>query len=64
MFDGRFAVQLRQALPLRTLGGGRIEFMVSISNLFRDPENASSFYDELLTVRTPRRVLGGVQVRF
>ena len=64
MFDGRFAVQLRQALPLRTLGGARIEFMVSVSNLFRDPQNSGSFYDELLTVRTPRRVLGGVQVRF
>ncbi len=64
MFDGRFAVQLRQVLPLQTLGAGRIEFMVSVSNLFRDPQNAGSFYDELLTVRTPRRVLGGVQVRF
>jgi len=64
MFDGRFAVHLRQALPLRTLGGAKVEFMVSVSNLFRDPQNAGSFYDELLTVRTPRRVLGGVQVRF
>jgi hypothetical protein len=62
--DGRFAVQVRQALPFQPITGGRIEFMVNVSNLFRDPHQAGSFYDELLTVRTPRRVMGGVQVRF
>ncbi len=64
LMSGRFDVQLRQALPIQPISGGRIEFMVSISNLFRDPRNSGSFFDELLTVRTPRRVLGGVQVRF
>ncbi|MEO6223271.1 MAG: TonB-dependent receptor [Vicinamibacterales bacterium] len=64
IFDGRFDVQLRQALPFQPIDGGRIELLVSVSNLFRDPRNAGSFFDELLTVRTPRRVLGGVQVRF
>jgi hypothetical protein len=62
--DGRFDVQLRQALPFQPIGGSHVEFMASISNLFRDPNHAGSFYDELLTVRTPRRVMGGVQVRF
>ena len=64
IFDGRFDVQLRQALPYQPISGGRIDLLVSVSNLFRDPRNAGSFFDELLTVRTPRRVLGGVQVRF
>ncbi len=68
MFDGRFDVQLRQALPFQPIAGGKIEVLVAMSNLFRDPANggafAGSFYDELLTVRAPRRVLGGVQVRF
>jgi len=64
IFDGRFDVQVRQALPYQPINGGRIELLVSVSNLFRDPRNAGSFFDELLTVRTPRRVLGGVQVRF
>ena len=64
IFDGRFDVQLRQALPYQPISGGRIDLLVSLSNLFRDPRNAGSFFDELLTVRTPRRVLGGVQVRF
>lgn len=64
IFDGRFDVQLRQALPFQPIDGGRIELLMSVSNLFRDPRNAGSYFDELLTVRTPRRVLGGVQVRF
>lgn len=64
VFDGRFNVELRQALPFQAIGGGRIEFMVSVSNLFRDQQTTGSFFDELLTVRTPRRMLGGVQVRF
>jgi hypothetical protein len=64
IFDGRFDVQVRQALPYQPINGGRIDLLVSVSNLFRDPRNAGSFFDELLTVRTPRRVLGGVQVRF
>lgn len=64
IFEGRFDVQLRQALPFQPIDGGRIELLVSVSNLFRDPRNAGSFFDELLTVQTPRRVLGGVQVRF
>lgn len=64
MVDGRFSVQLRQALPIQPITGSHVEFLVSVSNLFRDPQHAGSFYDELLTVRTPRRVMGGVQVRF
>jgi hypothetical protein len=68
MLDGRFDIQVRQALPYQPIRGGQIDVLVSMNNLFRDPANGGafggSFYDELLTVRTPRRVLGGVQVRF
>ncbi len=64
IFDGRFRVQLRQVLPIQPIRGGSIEFLVSVSNLFRDRQSTGSFYDELLAVRAPRRVLGGVQVRF
>lgn len=64
--DGRFDVQLRQALPFQPIDGGRFEVMFAINNLLRDPSGSivGAFYDELLTVRSPRRVLGGVQVRF
>lgn len=68
ILDGRFDIQLRQALPIQPLTGGTVEVLVAVNNLFRDPSSGvsfgSSFYDELLTVRTPRRVMGGVQVRF
>lgn len=68
ILDGRFDVQVRQALPIQPIAGGTVEVLMAINNLFRDPSTGvsfgSSFYDELLTVRTPRRVMGGVQVRF
>ncbi len=64
ILDGPFNVQPRQALPFQPIGGSHVEFLMSVSNLFRDPQQAGSFYDELLTVRTPRRLMGGVQVRF
>ncbi len=64
---GRFDVQLRQALPFQPISGSRVEVLLAINNLFRDPASglaAGSYFDELLTIRTPRRVMGGVQVRF
>jgi hypothetical protein len=33
-------------------------------NLFRDPSDAGSIYDELLVVHPPRRVIGGVLIKF
>jgi hypothetical protein len=35
-----------------------------VSNLFRDELVDASVYDELLVVQPPKRVLGGVTVRF
>jgi hypothetical protein len=38
---------------------------LGIRNLFRDPlESSSATYDELLVVHPPKRVIGGVQVKF
>jgi hypothetical protein len=61
---GRFDVQIRQALPYQPVRGSRLELIFSIRNLFRDLRGEASFYDELLTVRPPLRVMGGIQVRF
>jgi hypothetical protein len=57
-------VQIRQALPYQPTRGGRLELIFSIRNLFRDLRGEASFYDELLTVKPPLRVMGGIQVRF
>ena len=61
--DGRFDVQVNQALPFG-LGNTKWEVLVGIRNLFRDPNDPASIYDELLVVRPPKRVVGGFLVRF
>jgi hypothetical protein len=62
-FDGRFDVQVNQALPF-DLGGTKWEVLVGVRNLFKDPNDVGSVYDELLVVRPPKRVVGGFLVRF
>jgi Carboxypeptidase regulatory-like domain/TonB dependent receptor len=61
--DGRFDIQVNQALPF-DLAGTRWEVLVGLRNLFRDPADPGSVYDELLVVRPPKRVVGGFLVRF
>jgi hypothetical protein len=61
--DARFNVQLNQALPF-DLAGTRWEVLVGVRNLFRDPTDPASVYDELLVIRPPKRVVGGFLVRF
>jgi len=64
MADGRFDLEVRQALPFEPVRGGRVEVMLAIRNLFKDLSEAASFYDELLTVAPPVRVMGGIQMKF
>jgi len=61
--DARFDVQVNQALPFG-LGSTKWEVLVGVRNLFRDPSDPASVYDELLVVRPPKRVVGGFLVRF
>jgi hypothetical protein len=63
--DYRFDVQVNQALPFMPFSrAARWEVLVGLRNLFRDPNAAGSLYDELLVVRPPKRVVGGVLIRF
>ena len=63
--DYRFDVQVNQALPFMPFSGtARWEVLVGLRNLFRDPNDVGSIYDELLVVRPPKRVIGGVLIRF
>ena len=60
---GRFDMQLRQGLPF--MGGmGDWEMLLGVRSLFRPSLDDRSIYDELLVVRAPKRVIGGLQVRF
>ena len=60
----RFDVQVHQALPFMNFTSAQWEMLVAVSNLFKDELFENSTYDELLVVRPPKRVLGGVTVRF
>jgi len=61
----RFDVQVNQALPFMPFSrAARWEVLVGLRNLFRDPNDTGSVYDELLVIRPPKRVIGGVLVRF
>ncbi|MBI3049916.1 MAG: TonB-dependent receptor [Acidobacteria bacterium] len=63
-FGARFDVQLNQALPFLNGTGGQWEMLVAVRSLFREDLVDASVYDELLVVRPPKRVVGGVTVKF
>jgi hypothetical protein len=60
----RFDVQVNQSLPFLNFSSAQWEMLVAVSNLFKEDWAETSVYDELLVVRPPKRVLGGVTVRF
>ena len=62
--DGRFDVQVNQSLPFLGSGSARWEVLVAVRNVFREALAEASVYDELLVVRPPKRILGGVMVKF
>jgi len=61
--DGRFDLVVNQGLPFRLISS-EWEVLVGVRNLFREPTDPGSTYDELLVVRPPTRVIGGFLVRF
>ncbi len=63
-FDTRFDVQVNQALPFLNFTSADWELLVAVCNLFRESNGEHSLYDELLVVRPPKRVVGGVRIRF
>jgi Carboxypeptidase regulatory-like domain len=62
--DSRFSVQVFQLLPFVGWNGTQWELMVAVRNLFYDDIERASILDELSVIDAPRRVLGGVTVRF
>ena len=63
-FDTRFDIQVNQALPFLNFTSADWELLVAVCNMFRESNFERSGYDELLVVRPPKRVVGGVRVRF
>jgi hypothetical protein len=60
----RFELQMNQSLPFLNFTSAQFELLVAVRNMFREDLFDGSVYDELLVVRPPKRVLGGVTVRF
>lgn len=63
-FDSRFDLQVTQRLPFLDFSSAQWQLLFAVRNLFREGDEVSSLYDELLVVRPPKRIVGGVLVRF
>jgi TonB-dependent receptor-like protein/carboxypeptidase family protein len=62
--DSRFDVQVRQSLPFMDFSTAKWEMLIGVRNLFRDATPDQSVYDELLVVRPPKRIVGGLTLKF
>jgi hypothetical protein len=64
VIDSRFDVQFRQALPFMNFSSTKWEMLFGVRNMFREPVAEQSVYDELLVVRPPKRLVGGITMLF
>jgi outer membrane receptor protein involved in Fe transport len=60
----RFDLQVNQALPFMNFRASQWEMLVGVRNLFHESLEGTSVYDELLVVRPPKRLVGGLTVKF
>jgi hypothetical protein len=63
-FDARFDVRVHQALPFMNFSTSQWEMLVAVRNLFHESLANASSYDELFVVRPPKRIVGGLTVKF
>jgi hypothetical protein len=62
--DSRFDVQVRQSLPFMNFSCAKWEMLLAVRNFFRESGAEQSVLDERVAVRPPKRVVGGVTLRF
>ncbi len=62
--DARFDLQINQALPFMNFSTSQWEMLVAVRSLFHESLANASAYDELLVVRPPKRIVGGLTVKF
>ena len=62
--DSRFDMQVSQGLPFMNLFKADWEMLVGVRNLFHEMASDVSTYDELLVARPPKRLIGGITVKF
>lgn len=64
VFGARFDLRVTQALPFMNFRTSQWEMLVGVRNLFHESLANTSAYDELLVVRPPKRLVGGLTVKF
>jgi hypothetical protein len=62
--DARFDVQVRQSLPFMDFSNAKWEMLIAVRNFFREAAPDQSVYDELLVVHPPKRIVGGLTLKF
>jgi hypothetical protein len=62
--DARFDVQVRQSLPFMDFSSAKWEMLLAVRNFFREAAPDQSVFDELLVVRPPKRIVGGLTLKF
>ncbi len=62
--DSRFDVEVHQSLPFMDFSTAKWEMLIGVRNFFRETAADQSVFDELLVVRPPKRIVGGLTMRF
>jgi hypothetical protein len=62
--DARFELQVNQSLPFMNFMRSQWEMLVAVRNMVNETGPGASIYNEILVVRPPKRILGGLTVRF
>ena len=63
-FGARFDVRVTQSLPFMNFRTSQWEMLVGVRNMFHESLANTSVYDEILVVRPPKRLVGGLTVKF
>ena len=62
--NARFNVRVNQSLPFLRFSHADWEALVDVRNTFREAAADASVYDEALAIRAPKRIVGGLLVKF
>jgi len=64
IIDSRFDIELHQSLPFMDFSTAKWEMLFGVRNFFKETAADQSLFDELLVVRPPKRIVGGLTMRF
>ncbi len=62
--DSRFDVEVHQSLPFLDFSTAKWEMLIGVRNFFRETAPDQSVFDELLVMHPPKRIVGGLTMRF